>query len=105
MRHDDFPMFALDRARRRAALVLFRIASSILQKGIELHESRKISRLNLRLRLSITAFLERRAGLLLIGWRERRRRLAGPRIVDGERSPKASPCERLGERRTPVREL
>jgi hypothetical protein len=63
----DSAKSAFDHARRRGALGLFRLASSILRKGLSLYERRMISRVDLRVALSTARFLERLAGTLLLG--------------------------------------
>jgi hypothetical protein len=91
----DSAMSPLDRARRRAALALFRLAASILRKGLELYKWRRVFRPSLRLVLSMTAVLERCAGLLLFG--SKKHRVRPFRTI--------SRSERPGEGGNPVREL
>ena len=63
----DSAKSALEHARRWAALGLFRLASSILRKGLGLYERQRISRVNLGVALSTARLCERSAGVLLLG--------------------------------------
>jgi hypothetical protein len=56
-----------DYARRSAALGLFRLASFILRRATDLFQRRRIARVDLRVALSAAKFLERCAGVLLLG--------------------------------------
>jgi hypothetical protein len=61
----------LDPMRRRGALGLFRLASSILRRATHLYQRRRIARSHLRVALSTARLLERSASALLLGSRRR----------------------------------
>jgi hypothetical protein len=58
---------ALDHARRSGARALFRLASSILRRSINLYERRMVPPVVLRAALSGVRFLERSAAVLVFG--------------------------------------
>jgi hypothetical protein len=58
---------AFDNARRRGALALFRLASTVLRGATDLFQKHRISRVDLRVVLATAKLLERCAGLLLLG--------------------------------------
>lgn len=59
--------FTFDHARRYSALGLFRLANYILRKGFDLYRRRHISRVDLRVVLSIARLLERSALVVMFG--------------------------------------
>jgi hypothetical protein len=60
---------AFDNARRWGALVLLRLARGILSGATDLFRRGRIARAGLRIALAIARFLQRCAGLLLLGLR------------------------------------
>jgi hypothetical protein len=62
---------ALENARRRGALGVFRLASRILRHAMVLHRQRRISHNRLRTVLSGTRLLERFGALLALGGRRK----------------------------------
>jgi hypothetical protein len=58
---------ALDNARRWGALVLLRLASGVLRRAADLFRRGRIAHAGLRVALAIARFLQRCAGLLLLG--------------------------------------
>ena len=59
--------FTFDHARRYSALGLLRSANGILRNGFDLYRRRHISRVGLRVVLSIARLLERSALLVMFG--------------------------------------
>jgi len=59
-------------ARRWGAIGVFRLASSILRRGMILHRQRRISRRGLQTVLSATRLLERLGAFLALGRRWRK---------------------------------
>jgi hypothetical protein len=91
---------AVASARRWGAIGAFRLASSILRRGMIQHRQRRISRRGLQTVLSATRLLERLGAFLALGrrWRCRRacgghgragRYQCGARLCCGSRPPRA----------------
>jgi hypothetical protein len=58
-----------DSARRWGALVLFRLASTLLRRATDLFQRGRIARFDLRVALATARLLERCAGVMLLGLR------------------------------------